>query len=287
MNFKLLKQAMRTIRSNSLISFGKGHKDSILKANNGVGSLTIRDSDIFLVSYPKSGNTWMRFLVANLLRPNDTINFVNIETIVPDIYKNTEDELSRLKAPRIIKSHECFNPRYKKVIHIVRNPLSIAVSFYHHLMKFHKISEELPFKEFLNDFLKGNYMTIIGNWNENVLSWITNKSHEKENYLLVRYEDLHQNLYNELKSIAVFLGIFAESAAIDRTIELSSFENMKKHEVDQRHEAKIFVNGDHRKMFCRSGTVDEWKDYFDNEGTEMIRTSFGEAMDRLGYCCDF
>src|SRR6266581_956224 len=50
-------------------------------------AIRIRPDDVFIVSYPRSGNTWVRFLIANLLAPDDKITFRNIENYVPSIYK--------------------------------------------------------------------------------------------------------------------------------------------------------------------------------------------------------
>ena len=91
-------------------------------------SITVFPDDIFLVSYPKSGNTWMRFLIGNLLHQDEPITFSNIELKVPDIYQNSNRKLLQISPPRILKSHEYFDPRYKKTICIVRDTRDIAVS---------------------------------------------------------------------------------------------------------------------------------------------------------------
>src|SRR5207253_5494584 len=102
-----------------------------LGKTNAGRALTIYPDDVFLVSYPRSGNTWTRFLIGNLLSINEPVNFANIESKIPEIYNNPNRKLRRLPRPRIIKSHEVFDPRYKKVIYIVRDPRDVAVSYYH------------------------------------------------------------------------------------------------------------------------------------------------------------
>jgi hypothetical protein len=93
--------------------------------------ITIFPDDVFLTSYPRSGNTWTRFLVGNLAHTEEAVTFLNVERLVPDMNKHGDYYLRHLPRPRILKSHEVFDPRYKRVIYIVRDPRDVAVSNYH------------------------------------------------------------------------------------------------------------------------------------------------------------
>src|SRR5258708_8153953 len=90
--------------------------------------LTVFPDDIFLVSYPRSGNTWARFLLGNLIYQDDPITFSNLESRIPEIYFNRDRFLRELPRPRMLKSHECFQPHYPRVIYIVRDPRDVAGS---------------------------------------------------------------------------------------------------------------------------------------------------------------
>src|SRR6266511_1501639 len=68
-------------------------------------SFTSFSDDIMLVSYPRSGNTWLRFLIGNLIS-REPVRFANIERIIPDIYHHSDRELRKLPRPRFLKSHE-------------------------------------------------------------------------------------------------------------------------------------------------------------------------------------
>lgn len=72
-------------------------------------AVTVFPDDVFLCSYPKSGNTWAKFLIANLLWKEESITFANIEQKIPAIYY-AERKLLKVPRPRILKSHECFDP---------------------------------------------------------------------------------------------------------------------------------------------------------------------------------
>src|ERR671924_2206755 len=84
--------------------------------------LTVRRSDVFLVSYPRSGNTWLRFLLANALRPAEAATFATFGEVVPDIYDETDRELRRRPSPRVLKSHEPFDRRYRRWARLRRAP---------------------------------------------------------------------------------------------------------------------------------------------------------------------
>src|SRR5208337_5516979 len=90
-------------------------------------TLAVRPDDTFLVSYPRSGNTWTRFLIANLLHPQEHVTFANIERQVPDAEAQSSRYMRGVPSPRIIKSHSYFHPRYPRVIYIVRDPRDVAL----------------------------------------------------------------------------------------------------------------------------------------------------------------
>src|SRR6476660_7215926 len=79
---------------------------------------TVYPDDTFLVSYPRSGNTWVRFLLANLRYPNQSVGFANINRLLADPAVSTSRFLEKLPRPRILKSHEPFDVRFRKVVYL-------------------------------------------------------------------------------------------------------------------------------------------------------------------------
>src|SRR6267154_4705553 len=130
--------------------------------------ITIFPDDVFLTSYPRSGNTWTRFLVGNLVHQSEPVTFLNLEQIVPDMYKHADRTLRSLPRPRIMKSHECFDPRYKKIIYVVRDPRDVAVSNYHWEMKQRSMGDSYPIVTFVTRWMQPVYWDRLGSWRDHV-----------------------------------------------------------------------------------------------------------------------
>src|SRR5258708_4737426 len=150
--------------------------------------ITIFPDDVFLTSYPRSGNTWTRFLVGNLVHQSEPVTFLNLEQIVPDMYKHADRTLRSLPRPRIMKSHECFDPRYKKIIYVVRDPRDVAVSNYHWEMKQRSMGDAYPIETFVSRWMEPVYWARLGSWGDHVTSWLSTRQ-GSEGFLLLRYED--------------------------------------------------------------------------------------------------
>jgi hypothetical protein len=246
--------------------------------------ITVLPDDIFIVSYPKSGNTWLRFLIGNLLFQDEPITFSNIERKVPDIYQNNNRKLLKISRPRILKSHEYFDPRYQKVIYIVRDPRDIAVSYYHHCLKFGIITEEQNIDRFLNQFIRGE-IDNFGSWKKNVGSWLGARKGDPD-FLLLRYEDIMDATVDILKTIAIHLGINFKNESIVRAVELSSFDRMKKLEKRQASEWKPIKNSNKNLSFVRKAQCGGWKKELPRKESEKIEKVWKALMLKLGYFCD-
>src|SRR5438552_9329342 len=131
--------------------------------------ITVFPDDVFLTSYPRSGNTWTRFLVGNLIYQDEPVSFANVESRIPEIYFNSDHSMRSLPRPRILKSHESFQPQYPRVIYIVRDPRDVAVSFYHHNLKAGNIPDDYPMESFVPRFIAAEFDSKWGSWSDNVL----------------------------------------------------------------------------------------------------------------------
>jgi sulfotransferase family protein len=243
--------------------------------------LDVFPDDVFLVSYPRSGNTWSRFLVGNLVSPQEPITFANIENVVPDIYNSTNRQLKRLPRPRILKSHEPFDPRYKRLIYIVRDPRDVALSYYHFHVKFRRIEEGYPIEEYVPRFIAGEFHT-YGSWGENVASWLFTRAGSPA-FLLLRYEDILEDPKRELNQVAPFLGIDATPERLDRTIALSAADEMRKLEKTQGGQWTATRKTRQDKPFVRGAKSGEWASGLPPGCVTAIEAAWGHLMIVLGY----
>src|SRR5262249_31811201 len=196
-------------------------------------NLAVYPDDTFLVSYPRSGNTWTRFLTANLLHPDQAFTFANIERLIPDCEAMSSRFVKSVPRPRIIKSHEYFDHRYRKVIYIVRDPRDVALSYYDFSRKYRQIDDGYPLTQFVSDFVAGRLSSFDwGPWAENVGSWFYTRN-GRPDFLLLRYEDMQSDAAGELSKVAGFLGRDASREGITAAVERSSADCMRKLEAQE------------------------------------------------------
>ena len=242
--------------------------------------LTVRDDDVFLVSYPRSGNTWMRFLIYNLLHAREEpASFTNIDCVIPGIYRHTDRALRRLPGPRILKSHERFDPRYKKVIYIARDPRDVLISYYHYHLKLDRIGENYSLNEYTSQFVAGE-LDSFGSWGENAGSWLEARQ-GSEGFLHLRYEDLLKHPEHELYKVASLLQANVPDEQLVRAVSLSSAKRMRVLEKEGSWKAMKNTRSD--RAFVRSAREGVWKHELPAASVAKVETAWGGLMRKLGY----
>ncbi|MGA7402964.1 MAG: sulfotransferase domain-containing protein [Candidatus Sulfotelmatobacter sp.] len=244
-------------------------------------TLLILPDDIFLVSFPKSGSTWSRFLLANLLFPDQPATFANIHRLILDPSDTTKRVFESIPRPRVIKSHECFDPRYPRVIYIVRDPRDVAVSQYHYHRKLMKIGDDSPIETFVTRFLAGETCP-HGSWGQNVVTWLA-ASEGDPRFLLLRYEDMIADTASELAKIADFIGISASPERIAQAVERSSAGRMRKLEEAQTEQCELTKGSRKDLRFVRVAGSGGWRSELPSSMVEKIEAAWGPLMRHLGY----
>jgi len=259
----------------------------VLGLDKAGNNLTVYPDDVFVVSYPKSGNTWTRFLIGNLVHPGG-VDFSNINRIVPDPEDLSKRYLKKLPRPRILKSHQPFDPRYKKVICIVRDPRDVVLSEYHFDVKRMAIEEGYPVERFVTRFLAGAVNHEAGSWGENVGSWMAARQNNVafrsgRDFLLLRYEDMMADPRRELGSVAHFLRIEATPERLAQAVERSSADQMRKLEKAQAHLWSSTRETRKDKPFVRVAKSGGWRTELPESCVAEIESTWGGLMTELGY----
>jgi hypothetical protein len=237
--------------------------------------------DTFLVSYPKSGNTWVRFLLANLIHPNEAVSFSNINQLLPAPGVITKRFLKSVPRPRILKSHEPFDARFKKVIYLVRDPRDVAVSEYHFDLKKRYIAADMTLEQFIRPFLAGETSS-YSSWWEHVASWVGAR-HGNPKFLLARYEDLLADPIAETAKIADFLGIKADAERLRSAVARSSADRMRKLEEKDADKWTGTKNTRQEIPFVRAAKSGGWKESLPSHAVEEIEIAWSPLMNFLGY----
>jgi Sulfotransferase domain len=245
-----------------------------------------RMEDIFLVSFPKSGNTWLRFLIANAIKTHYNIhrevNFFTIQDIIPDVdfSRNISSVgvFGKADLPRIIKSHSSYNPYYNRVILLVRDPRDVIVSYYYFIQEyFIKEQSQIHQNWTLSNFIRDKRYGVKA-WLEHTKSWYSTGK-VGQIIKIFKYEDFLEFPEPTLYALMELLGISMSRTALEKTIELSSFESMK--ESEKNHFSTSILKA--KKIpFVRQGKAREGKDLLDID-KKFIEDETRSIAQMLGY----
>jgi hypothetical protein len=234
---------------------------------------TVLGDDTFIVSFPRSGNTWTQFLLTNLLCDGPA-DFRVLEHFVPDVHQRTDAELLAARRPRIIKSHAPYDRRYPRVIYLVRDGRDVAVSYYHRRRD--RGFNYGDFSGYLRAFVAGR-VGLIGGWREHVLGWRRHAG--RLPFLLVRYEDQRRDPTTSLAAMAGFLGLDATPDAVERAVAASDFCAMQRIEQGVRPASAM----DRDRAWVRRGEVGGWRAHFSAADRTLFDAYAGDLLEELGY----
>ena len=269
---------------------------------------------LWVASYPKSGNTWIRALISTYLYSNDgEFNFdllLKIPKFIQEQYISPLIKLDELKKDplkiseywegaqlrinldnqvKFFKTHNaCVSYKNKwftdenntiGYIYIVRDPRAVACSLAHHA----NISTETSVNDLLNNNQIGyngpyKLAEIPSSWKINYLSW---KKGKKFKGIVIKYEDLIDDTKKEFKKVLNFLNSIM-NINIDEKKVLQSINSCQFSKLKKMEDIHGFEEATNNKFF-RIGKKDTWKDELSRDLRRKIEVNFRDEMVELGY----
>lgn len=269
---------------------------------------------LWLASYPKSGNTWLRAFLHNFMRNPDQPYDINrlMEFTAGEsqtvLYRHfdprpwteyTREDVARMRPlvhreltksfPDTVfaKTHnalleDCGYPTVNMeatagAIYVIRNPLDVAISYAHHLsVPIDEIITLMGSKGAMTEPSAKNVHEFMSSWSQHVESW-TGKPNPRLH--VVRYEDLLESPFKAFGGVTKFLGINAPRDRLDKAIKQSSFKVLKSQE-----KAKGFIERPAKaEAFFRKGEAGQWRRDLTPDQVKRIVGDHREQMSRFGY----
>jgi hypothetical protein len=234
--------------------------------------------DVFLASYPRSGTTWLRFLLYETLTGEDA-RFGDIRSAVPSVGKQADARAILGDEGRLIQTHERFYDRDRKVVYAVRDARSVVVSEYSWQQRLRVYPGTLD--AFVEDFIKGR-SNPWGSWGDHIDFWRNGECARKGLLHQVRYEDLRSDTENVFRGVLEFLEADVDAERVRAAIESNSLQGMRDKEDRAKQEGwRPTVRGDIR--FVNTGTTAGWRTKLSPEQVTRLEERFGPTMQSLGY----
>ncbi|XP_062980822.1 amine sulfotransferase-like [Elgaria multicarinata webbii] len=249
----------------------------------------IRDSDVFLVTYPKSGTIWTQQILSLIYHEGHRDGTENIDLIdrVPWLEYNINhmDYVNRA-SPRLFATHlpyylvpKGLRSGRTKVIYVARNPKDVCVSLYYFSKFSVKLEEIEDFNSFMERFLAGKL--VASSWLDHIEGWSAHR--DDFNILFLTYEEMKKDLKSAILKICNFLGKRLTDKVVDAIVDKASMANMR---VDRRTNYKQmspelldFSKG----SFLRKGIIGDWKNLMTVAQSERFDCVFKERMEKLPF----
>ena len=276
---------------------------------------------IWLASYPKSGNTFTRALIASYFFSKDgNFNFSLIKNILqfPDLglfrrlgvdvknekeviknYVKVQESINVKNSVQFFKTHSyLFNIENNPftdlnnslgVVYIVRDPRNVVLSASRHNQKSHEKTVDDLINGHVLGRNDGTRPTVYsGSWSGNFNSWKSFQSVNK--YLLVKYEDLINDKEKIFHDILKFIfklkkvDFVLDKKKFQNALETTDFQNMKKLENEQGFEESIVDKKTGKKInFFHLGKKTDWKTSLDINLQNKLQKVFEKEMIEIGY----
>ncbi|XP_019938741.1 sulfotransferase 2B1-like [Paralichthys olivaceus] len=245
--------------------------------------------DILIVTYPKSGTSWMKEIVPLIISGGDPASVTSSLSWerVPWLEVNqTHADYSQRPSPRVYCTHFQYNmmpPSFfeakPKVIYIMRNPKDVFTSYSHYSEAATYMVDPGPQTEFLQKFLEGK--VCHGSWFDQIKGWLN--AEDKDRIMYISYEEMITDLKDSVARIAQYLEKPLDAEVIEKITEQCLFKNMKQNNMSN-YSAIPSESWDKKKAeFLRKGVTGDWKNQLTVAEAEYFDTVYSFKMKDVKY----
>ena len=225
--------------------------------------------DVFLVTYPRSGTTWVSCIAASLMFGVSPRSLTEIDSLIPDIHALPKKSLVPNSNRYLVKSHLPLTGappfgEYRRVVYLIRDPRDVLFSYYRFALSQYDYTGDVS--AFAGDWVCGRIWP--GSWQEHVASWLGPRTGGAPFELtLLRYEDFVAEPMQSSIKLAQALELDVSKDRLGRAIADSSPEMMRKREANGASGARPGLK------FIGSATAGAWKEKL--AGADMDAISRG------------
>ncbi|XP_067840818.1 amine sulfotransferase-like isoform X1 [Heptranchias perlo] len=239
----------------------------------------IHDTDVFIVTYPKSGTIWMQQIISLIYSDGDptAVQSKPAYERVPWIEVPSSNFPAR-PSPRLNVTHlpyhlvpKALKEKKGKIIYVARNPKDVLVSSYYFHMHLALYESPKDFPDFFEKFIDGRVE--FSCWFDHIREWYAHK--DEFNFLFLTYEEMKKGLRASVQKICNFVGRELDDEKLDSVMEHCRFDIMKKNPM-ANYEGIPKKSSD--GAFLRKGTIGDWKSHFTVAQSEMFDRIFQERM---------
>jgi hypothetical protein len=232
-------------------------------------------NDVFLGSYPKAGNTWIRFVLYEMLS-GKSAGFRAVHQFMPGVENHSKALRLLPQGARMIGTHEFYRKDYRRAIYLVRDARQTLLAEFAFLKVLGFIDDDLD--KFISTFLSGDGLVYgYAPWQRHISSWLDSPIAGTENLLLVRFEDVRQNPVEWFTRMAEFLQVDIDHERIERAIANNTLDSMR------AKERKEPVGMPAKGRFVRNGAISDWASQLSLTQVHLIEQHTGQTLLRLGY----
>lgn len=238
----------------------------------------VRPEDALLASYPRSGSTWVRFLLTDIITRGGG-DWTLVNRVIPDAGKHVDAPKALPGGGRLIKTHDRHAGPSRRAVYLVRDVRDVILSEYRWELRdgIHRSLDEQ-----IDLSLAGRTpMSLFGSWGEHVAYWLDSELARRGDLLLMKFEDFRREPIPRLRDLVDFLGIEAVDDQLDGAVENNSLNRMRDRE--ERSVNAGISAGDPRYPWIGQGAVMGWRSKLTEEQVARLESSLGGLLARLGY----